>query len=99
MPADPTPAALTAVAERLVVRFGGTVPADTIQRVLHDEYHALRAASDGIAATIGNIACQWAMFPETYEFEIVNLAASYYLDPALVAKMFAGEDVHDLIPS
>ena len=95
--------------------------------------------SDGIAATIENIAGQWAMFPETYEFEIVNLAVSDnvvlteridhvgpgggapiapvplmgrfevesgritrwydYFDTALVAKMFAGDDVHDLIPS
>ncbi len=95
--------------------------------------------SDGIAATIENVAGQWAMFPETYEFEIVNLAVSDnvvlteridhvgpgggtpivpvplmgrfevesgritrwydYFDTALVAKMFAGDDVHDLIPS
>jgi hypothetical protein len=45
MPADPTPAALTAVAERLAARYDGTVPADTIRRVLHDEYHALLATS------------------------------------------------------
>jgi limonene-1,2-epoxide hydrolase len=96
-------------------------------------------ASDGIDATIENLAGQWAMFPETYEFEIVNLAVSDdvvlteridrvgpgsgapvapvplmgrfevesglitrwydYFDSALVAKMFAGDDVHELVPS
>jgi hypothetical protein len=45
MPTEPAPAALTAVAERLAVRFGGTVPADTIHRVLHDEYQGLLATS------------------------------------------------------
>jgi limonene-1,2-epoxide hydrolase len=32
--------------------------------------------SRGVEQTIENVAGQWAMFPETYEFEIVNLAAS-----------------------
>jgi limonene-1,2-epoxide hydrolase len=32
--------------------------------------------SDGIEATIENVAGQWAMFPERYEFEVVHLAAS-----------------------
>ena len=32
--------------------------------------------SDGIEATIENVAGQWAMFAESYEFEIVNLAVS-----------------------
>jgi limonene-1,2-epoxide hydrolase len=95
--------------------------------------------SDGIDATIENVTGQWAMFPETYEFEIVHLAVSDnvvlteridrvgpgrgapvapvpvmgrfvvesgqitrwydYFDPTLIAKMFAGDDVHDLVPS
>ena len=94
--------------------------------------------SDGIEATLENVAGQWAMFPECYEFEIVHLASSEsvvltervdrvglgggapvapvpvmgrfevesgqitrwydYFDTALVAKLFAGDDVHDLIP-
>lgn len=44
MPVDHTPAALTAATERLTARFG-TVPADTIHRVLHDEYQALLSTS------------------------------------------------------
>jgi limonene-1,2-epoxide hydrolase len=95
--------------------------------------------SDGIEAAIENVAAQWAMFPETYEFKIVNLAVSNnvvlteridrvgpgggapiapvpvmgrfevesgritrwydYFDTALVAKMFAGDDVQGLVPS
>src|SRR6476661_6604434 len=30
----------------------------------------------GIEAVIENVAGQWAMFPETYEFDMVNLAVS-----------------------
>ena len=95
--------------------------------------------SDGLEATLENVAGQWAMFPESYEFEIVHLAASGtvvltervdriglgggapiapvpvmgrfevesgrithwydYFDTALVAKLFAGDDVRGLIPS
>jgi limonene-1,2-epoxide hydrolase len=33
-------------------------------------------ASRGIEAVIENVAGQWAMFPEAYEFDIVNLATS-----------------------
>jgi limonene-1,2-epoxide hydrolase len=32
--------------------------------------------SRGVEQTMENVAGQWAMFAETYEFEIVNLAAS-----------------------
>jgi limonene-1,2-epoxide hydrolase len=32
--------------------------------------------SRGVEQTIENVAAQWAVFPEAYEFEIVNLAAS-----------------------
>jgi limonene-1,2-epoxide hydrolase len=95
--------------------------------------------SVGIDAVIENVAGQWAMFAENYEFEIVNLAVSNnivlteridhvgpgggapvapvplmgrfvvesgritawydYFDTALVGKMFAGDDVSDLVPS
>jgi limonene-1,2-epoxide hydrolase len=94
--------------------------------------------STGIDAVIENVAGQWAMFAESYEFEIVNLAVSNnvvlteridrvgpgggapvapvplmgrfevesgritawydYVDTALVGKMFAGDDVSDLVP-
>ena len=33
-------------------------------------------ASRGIEAVIENVAGQWAMFPEAYEFDMVNLAVS-----------------------
>ena len=32
--------------------------------------------SRGLEATIENVAGQWAMFPDAYKFEIVNLAVS-----------------------
>ena len=94
--------------------------------------------SVGIDATIENLAGQWSMFPDMYEYELVNLAAAKnvvlteridsvgmgggaptapvpvmgrfevesgrivrwfdYFDQALVAKMFAGEAVDDLVP-
>jgi hypothetical protein len=45
MLAGPSRAALAAATERLSAYFGGSIPADTIHRVLHDEYQALVSTS------------------------------------------------------
>jgi limonene-1,2-epoxide hydrolase len=68
--------------EEVVREFCGAVSKrdpDLLRALLADEVvyqNVGTGTSRGRQSTIDNVAGQWAMFPETYEFEIVNLAVS-----------------------
>jgi limonene-1,2-epoxide hydrolase len=53
--------------------------ADALRSLLDDDvvYHNIgMEPSRGIDATVANVGAQWEMFPETYEYEIRNIAAN-----------------------
>jgi limonene-1,2-epoxide hydrolase len=52
---------------------------DALRPLLDDDvvYHNIgMPASEGIEATLANVAGQWEMFPDSYEYEVRHLAAS-----------------------